>query len=84
MKLTTKKTVEFEIDIPVPSFIRSKTQHFYYKVYSEDYCIQVYDGEIGIKHATIFMVLDYEFCTESEFLDMYNKVNNELCHLATV
>jgi hypothetical protein len=84
MKLTAKKTVEFEINIPVPSFIRSKTKHFYYKVYSQDYCIQVYDGEIGIKHATIFMVLDYEFCTESEFLDFYGKVNSELCHLATV
>jgi hypothetical protein len=84
MKLTTKKTVEFEIDIPVPSFIRSKTHHFYYKVYSQDYCIQVYDEEIGIKHATIFMIFDYEFCTESEFLDKYNKVNSELCQLATV
>jgi len=84
MKITTKKTVEFEIDIPVPSFIRSKTKNFYYKVYSEDYCIQVYDGEIGIKHATIFTVLDYEFCTEQEFNEMFNKVNSELCQLATV
>ena len=84
MKITSKKTVEIELDIPLPSFIRSKTQHFYYKVYSEDHCLQVYDGEIGIKHASIFTVLDYEFCTESEFLDMYNKVNNTLCQLATV
>ena len=84
MKLKAKKTVEFEINIPVPSFIRSKSKVFYYKVYSEDYCIQVYDGEIGIKHATIFMVLDYEFCTEQEFNEMFNKVNSELCHLATV
>jgi hypothetical protein len=84
MKLTTTKTVEFEINIPVPSFIRSKTKNFYYKVYSQDYCIQVYDGEIGIKHATIFMVLDYEFCTEQEFNEMFNKVNSELCQLATV
>jgi len=84
MKLTTTKTVEFEINIPVPSFIRSKTKNFYYKVYSQDYCIQVYDGEIGIKHATLFMVLDYEFCTEQEFNEMFNKVNLELCQLATV
>lgn len=83
MKLKTKKTVEFEIDIPLPSFIRSKSKHFYYKVYSEDHCLAVHSDEIGIKHATIFMVLDYEFCTESEFLDMYNKVNDELCQLAT-
>jgi hypothetical protein len=84
MEITIKKTVEEKVQISLPAFFRSKTQHFYYKVYSEDHCIQVYDGEIGIKHATIFMVLDYEFCTEQEFNEMFNKVNNELCQLATV
>lgn len=86
MKFTSKKTVEVEIelDIPLPSFIRSKNKYFYYKVYSSDYCIQIHDREIGIKHASIFTVLDYEFCTESEFLDKYNQVNDTLCQLATV
>ncbi len=84
MKITSKKTVEIELDIPLPSFIRSKTQHFYYKVYSEDHCLSVHSEEIGIKHASIFTVLDYEFCTEQEFNEMFNKVNNTLCHIATL
>lgn len=84
MEITVKKTVEEKVQITLPAFFRSKTQHFYYKVYSEDHCLAVHSEEIGIKHATIFMVLDYEPCTESEFLDMYNKVNDTLCQLATV
>lgn len=84
MKITSEKIVKIELDIPLPSFIRSKNQYFYYKVYSEDHCLSVQDSEIGIKHASIFTVLDYEFCTESEFLDKYNQVNDTLCQLATV
>ena len=84
MKITSRKTVEVEIDIPLPAFIRSKSKVFYYKVFSEDHCIQISDDEIGIKHASIFTVLDYEFCTESEFLDMYNLTNEKLCHIATL
>ncbi len=84
MKITSKKTVEETINIELPAFFRSKSKVFYYKVYSEKHCIQIYDDEISIKHATIFTILDYETCTESEFLDEFNKVNNTLCQLATV
>jgi len=84
MKITTKKTVDVEIDIPLPSFIRSKSKNFYFKVYSEKKCISISEDEISIKSADIFTVLDYEFCTESEFLEMYNQVNLKLCQLATV
>ena len=84
MEITIKKTVEEKFNIELPSFFRSKSKVFYYKVFSQEHCIQIYDKEIGIKHASIFTVLDYEPCTESDFLDMYNKVNSELCHLATV
>lgn len=84
MKIISRKTVKIELDIPLPSFIRSKTQYFYYKVYSEDQCLSVQDGEIGIRDASTFTVLDYEFCTELEFLDKYNQVNDTLCQLATV
>ena len=83
MEITIKKTVEEKLQVTLPAFFRSKTQHFYYKVYSEDYCIQIYNEEIGIKHATIFTILDYEVCTEVEFLNKFNEVNNILCHLAT-
>ena len=83
MEITIKKTVEETINIELPAFFRSKSKHFYYKVYSEDYCIQIYADEIGIKHASIFTILDYEPCTESEFLDKFNEVNSQLCHLAT-
>ena len=84
MKITTKKTVEETINIELPAFFRSKSKIFHYKVYSEKHCIQIYDEEISVKHASIFTVLEYEVCTESEFLDKFNEVNNILCQLATV
>ena len=84
MEITIKKTVEEKVQISLPAFFRSKSKIFHYKVYSEKHCIQIYDEEISVKHASIFTVLDYEVCTESEFLDKFNEVNNILCHLATV
>ena len=84
MEITIKKTVEEKVQISLPSFFRSKSKVFHYKVYSEKHCIQIYDDEISIKHATIFTILDYEPCTESDFLNKFNEVNNILCQLATV
>ena len=83
MEITTKKTVEETINIELPAFFRSKSKVFHYKVYSEKHCIQIYDEEISVKHASIFTVLDYEVCTESEFLNKFNEINSQLCHLAT-
>ena len=84
MEITIKKTVEEKVQISLPAFFRSKSKIFHYKVYSEKHCIQIYDEEISVKHASIFTVLDYEVCTEAEFLDKFNEVNNILCQLATV
>jgi hypothetical protein len=84
MEITIKKTVEEKFNIELPAFFRSKSKVFYYKVFSKDHCIQIFGNEIGVKHATIFTVLDYEPCSESEFLDIYNQVNDSLCQLATV
>jgi hypothetical protein len=86
MKLTTKKTVEVEITLTLPYF--TKTICHYYKVYSEDYCIAVtnlagYKG-VQIQQSSLAFASTYEVCTEQEFNEMFNLINSELCHLATV
>jgi len=73
MKITTKKTIEVTEEITLPAYYKSKTGYFHYKIYSEENCLCVYENEIGIKHAGIFLVLDYEPSTEDEFLAGYNR-----------
>jgi hypothetical protein len=86
MKLTTKKTVEEELEITLPYF--TKTICHYYKVYSDTHCICVTNlagyNSITIHQSSLAFGGNYEVCTEQEFLDMFNKVNSELCQLATV
>lgn len=86
MEITIKKTVEEKVQISLPAF--TKTICHYYKVYSEDYCIAVTNladhKGVQIQQSSLAFASTYKVCTEQEFLDMFNKVNNELCHLATV
>ncbi len=86
MEITIKKTLEEKVQITLPYF--TKTVCHYYKVYSDTHCICVtnlagYKG-VQIHQSSLAFGGNYEVCTESEFLDMYNKVNNELCQLATL
>lgn len=82
MKFTTKKTIEVEKEITLPAFYKSVSGFFFFKIYSEDHCIHIYENEIAVKHATLPFALEIEECTESEFLEMYNKVNSKLCEIA--
>jgi hypothetical protein len=85
MEIRIKKTVEEKVQITLPYF--TKTICHYYKVYSDTHCICVTNlagyNSIQIHQSSLAFASKYEFCTESEFLDMYNKVNDELCQLAT-
>jgi len=86
MEISIKKTLEEKVQITLPYFTR--TLCHYYKVYSEDYCICVtnLDGykAVQIQNASLAFASKYEVSNESEFLDMYNKINDELCHIATL
>lgn len=86
MEITIKKTVEEKVQITLPYF--TKTICHYYKVYSDTHCIcvTVLSGHksVSVNHSAIAFGGNYEVCTETEFLDMYNLINLELCQLATV
>jgi len=73
MKITTKKTIEEQVEITLPAYYKSKSGFSHYKIYSEENCLCVYDNEISIKHAGLVFVIDYEPCTKDEFLAKYNK-----------
>ena len=81
MKITTKKTIEVSEEITLPAYYKSKSGNFHWKIYSEKECLQVYTDEIGIKHAEIFLVMDYEPSSPDEFLEAYNKTLSTLENL---
>jgi hypothetical protein len=86
MEISIKKTLEEKVQITLPYF--TKTICHYYKVYSEDHCIAVtnlagYKG-VQIQQSSLAFASTYEVCTEQEFNEMFNQINSELCHLATV
>jgi hypothetical protein len=86
MEISIKKTLEEKVQITLPYFTR--TLCHYYKVYSEVHCIAVtnLDGYKGVQvqSSSLAFASTYEVCTEKEFNEMFNKVNNELCHIATL
>jgi len=81
MKITTKKTIEEQVEITLPAYYKSKSGYFHYKIYSEKECLQVYTDEIGVKHAGIFLAIDYEPSNADEFLEAYNKTLSTLENL---
>jgi hypothetical protein len=81
MKITTKKTIEVTEEITLPAYYKSLSGNFHWKIYSEKECLQVYTDEIGIKHAGIFLAIDYEPSTPDEFLEAYNKTLSTLENL---
>ncbi len=86
MEISIKKTLEEKVQITLPYF--TKTICHYYKVYSEDYCIAITNladhKGIQIQQSSLAFASTYKVGTEQEFNEMFNKVNSELCHLATV
>jgi hypothetical protein len=78
MKITTKKTIEEQVEITLPAYYKSKTGYFHYKIYSEENCLCVYENEIGIKHAGLPFDILSEPSTEDEFLAGYNRALSNL------
>lgn len=85
MEITVKKTLEEKVVIELAAY-RKDSVHVY-KVYSSLKCIKVchLKGYESISHTYAALPFEYETTesTESEFLNMYNKVNSELCQLVT-
>ena len=81
MKITKKKTIEVSEEITLPAYYKSKSGFSHYKIYSEENCLCVYDNQISIKHAEIFLVIDYEPSSPDEFLEAYNKTLSTLENL---
>jgi hypothetical protein len=73
MKITTKKTIEEQVEITLPAYYKSKSGYFHYKIYSEENCLCVYENEIGIKHAQLPFNIGAIQSTKEEFLAGYNK-----------
>jgi hypothetical protein len=78
MKITTKKTIEEQVEITLPAYYKSKTGYFHYKIYSEENCLCVYENEIGIKHAGLPFAIESVPSTQDEFLAGYNRALSNL------
>jgi hypothetical protein len=82
MKITTKKTIEEQVEITLPAYYKSKTGYFHYKIYSEENCLCVYENEIGIKHASLPFNIESVQSTKEEFLEGYiralSNISNKL------
>jgi len=84
IKIQVHETVSREVEITLPVFKKSIC-HFF-KVYNDKECICVTDTSfnpsIAVNNATIAFMSDHVECTESEFLEAYNKVSIRLEELA--
>ena len=83
LKIKTETTTEVEIELPV----YRKASCFFYKVYSDENCIQVTDtvshSGIIVAHAELAWHLDGGTdCTKEEFEDAFAKVASQLSELA--
>jgi len=81
MKITIKKSVDQEIEMPGFPFYVKEGEYRCYKVYSEKECIRVssfyLDPEIQSKYTTSVALDDFEKCeiiTEEEFKEFYKMV----------
>lgn len=76
MKISINKTITEEIEIELPVY-RIGIAHAY-KVFSDDYCVQVYTSSssptIGIHHSRLAFIGSTEIdCTKEEFDKAYDK-----------
>ena len=81
MKITIKKSVVQEIEMPEFPFYVKEGEYRCYKVYSEKECFKVgsydFDPSIQSKYTTSVALNDFEKCeiiTEEEFKEFYKMV----------
>lgn len=72
MKIEVKEEVTKEVEIEPPHYRKSESGLFYYKVFSEEKCLQVTtksDIQIGVFHAGLAFEGSYPSveCTKGEF-----------------
>ena len=82
LKIKTETTTEVEIELPV----YRKVACFFYKVYSNEHCIQILDScsnsGITLAHAELAWHLSGGTdCTKEEFDQAFDKVFKELSDL---
>ena len=85
MKITIKKSVDQEIEMPEFPFYVKEGEFRCYKVYSEKECIRVssfyLDPAIQSKYTTSVALDDFEECeiiTEEEFKEFYKMILNKI------
>jgi len=85
MIIKVEKKVTEEKEITLPFFCKTKGNNLYfYKIYSEESCIQVQimlGYGIQTAHSHLALHLEYEPCTEDDFLEAYNTAINNLENL---
>jgi N-acetylmuramoyl-L-alanine amidase CwlA len=81
MKITIKKSVEQEIELPEFPFYIKGGKYTCYKIYSEDECIKLsnfdFNPSIQSKYTTSVALNDFEnseIITEEEFKEFYKMV----------
>ena len=85
MKITVKKLVNQEIEMPEFPFYVKDGQCLYYKIYSERECLKVagydFDPSIQSKYSTCVALNDFAECkiiTEEEFKEFYKMILNKI------
>jgi hypothetical protein len=82
MEITFKKVIEEKVNITLPAYYKTGAHQM--KIFSTEKCLCVcYDGDIGVKHAELPFNVGATESSESEFLDLYNKVQSDLQLIAT-
>ena len=85
MKITIKKSVDQEIEMPEFPFYVKEGKDIYYKIYSEKECFKVgsydFDPSIQSKYSTCVALNDFAECkiiTEEEFKEFYKMILNKI------
>ena len=85
MKITVKKSVDQEIEMPEFPFYVKEGENKCYKIYSENSCIRLadydFDPSIQSKYPSSVALNDFEnteFITEEEFKEFHKKVLSKI------
>lgn len=78
IKIQITKTDIQEAEITLPCYVMDKAGIHYYKLISKDKAIQLYDGMSDFSFSTVASSLafafDYNFITEMQFNEIYEKL----------
>lgn len=72
VKTTIKKTVQQEIEIKLPCFVR--TDYHFYKIYSEEKAIGVYlstEPSISVMSVNVPFAMDWRYCDAEDFASAF-------------